>query len=210
MACKVPVYALFTKADLISGFMEFFDDLDRERRGQVWGMTFPLNKSETGTAAAFTTEFAMLVQRLNERLLDRLQAERSPDQRTAIAGFPAQVASLQAPLAEFIGEAFGGSRLDPAPFLRGVYLTSGTQEGSPIDRLTGAMARSFGIDAQRAPTLRPEAGPQLLPDAAAEGGGVRRGDAGVARPGRGAAQPAGLYRRGRRSRRWSRCSAPER
>jgi type VI secretion system protein ImpL len=158
LGVKVPVYALFTKADLVAGFMEFFDDLDRERRGQVWGMTFPLNKSETGTAAAFTIEFSLLVQRLNERLLDRLQAERSPDKRTAIAGFPAQVASLQAPLAEFVGEAFGGSRLDPAPFLRGIYLTSGTQEGSPIDRLTGAMARSFGIDAQRAPTLRPEAG----------------------------------------------------
>jgi type VI secretion system protein ImpL len=158
LGVKVPVYALFTKADLVSGFMEFYDDLDREKRGQVWGMTFPLNKSETGTAAAFTTEFSLLVQRLNERLLDRLQAERSPDRRTAIAGFPAQVASLQTPLAEFVGEAFGGSRLDPAPFLRGIYLTSGTQEGSPIDRLTGAMARSFGIDAQRAPTLRPEAG----------------------------------------------------
>jgi type VI secretion system protein ImpL len=158
LGVKVPVYALFTKADLVAGFMEFFDDLDRERRGQVWGMTFPLDKSEIGTAAAFTTEFSLLVQRLNERLIDRLQAERSPDKRTAIAGFPAQVASLQTPLAEFVGEAFGGSRLDPAPFLRGIYLTSGTQEGSPIDRLTGAMARSFGIDAQRAPTLRPEAG----------------------------------------------------
>ena len=158
LGVKVPVYALFTKADLLSGFMEFFDDLDREKRGQVWGMTFPLNKSEGGTAGAFAGEFGLLVQRLNERLIDRLQAERSPDRRTAIAGFPAQVASLQAPLAEFIGEAFGGSRLDPAPFLRGVYLTSGTQEGTPIDRLTGAMARSFGIDAQRAASLRPEQG----------------------------------------------------
>ncbi|HUB16934.1 MAG TPA: type VI secretion system membrane subunit TssM [Acetobacteraceae bacterium] len=158
LSVKVPVYALFTKADLISGFMEFFEDLDRERRGQVWGMTFPLNKSEGGTSGGFAAEFGQLVQRLNERLIDRLQAERSPDRRTAIAGFPAQVASLQAPLAEFIGEAFGGSRLDPAPFLRGIYLTSGTQEGTPIDRLTGAMARSFGIDAQRAASLRPEQG----------------------------------------------------
>jgi type VI secretion system protein ImpL len=158
LGVKVPVYALFTKADLIAGFMEFYDDLDREKRGQVWGMTFPLAKTDVGPAAAFTGEFALLVQRLNERLLDRLQAERSPDRRTAIAGFPAQVASLQTPLAEFIGEAFGGSRLDPAPLLRGAYLTSGTQEGSPIDRLTGAMARSFGIDAQRAPSLRPEQG----------------------------------------------------
>ncbi len=158
LGVRVPVYALFTKADLVAGFTEFFDDLDRERRGQVWGMTFPLNKSEAGTAALFGPEFQLLEERLNQRLLDRLQTERSPDRRTLIAGFPPQVASLASPLAEFVTEAFGGSRLDPAPFLRGVYLTSGTQEGTPIDRLTGAMARSFGIDAQRAPSLRPEQG----------------------------------------------------
>ena len=75
-----------------------------------------------------------------------------------IAGFPAQVASLAAPLGEFLTDAFGGSRLDPAPVLRGAYLTSGTQEGAPVDRLVGAMARSFGIDAQRSPTLRPQQG----------------------------------------------------
>ncbi len=158
LGVRVPVYALFTKADLIAGFTEFFDDLDRERRGQVWGVTFPLNKSEVGTAGLFGGEFSLLVQRLNQRLLDRLQTERSPDRRTLIAGFPAQFASLAAPLTEFLTEAFGGSRLDPAPVLRGAYLTSGTQEGTPIDRLTGAMARSFGIDAQRASSLRPEQG----------------------------------------------------
>ncbi len=158
LGVRVPVYALFTKADLIAGFTEFFDDLDRERRAQVWGVTFPLNKSEAGTAAQFGGEFKQLVERLNQRLLERLQAERSPDRRTLIAGFPAQVASLATPLTEFLTETFIGSRLDPAPVLRGVYLTSGTQEGAPIDRLVGAMARSFGIDAQRAPSLRPEQG----------------------------------------------------
>ena len=39
---RMPVYMLFTKADLIAGFTEFFDDLDRERRAQVWGTTFDL------------------------------------------------------------------------------------------------------------------------------------------------------------------------
>ena len=35
--------------------------------------------------------------------------------------------------------------------LRGVYLTSGTQEGTPIDRLMGAVARTFGLDQQVLP-----------------------------------------------------------
>jgi type VI secretion system protein ImpL len=158
LGVRVPVYAVFTKSDLIAGFTEFFDDLDRERRGQVWGVTFPLNKSDAGTAGLFGGEFKLLVERLNQRLLNRLRTERSPERRTLIAGFPAQVASLAAPLGAFLIDAFGGSRLDPAPVLRGAYLTSGTQEGAPIDRLVGLMARSFGIDQQRARSPRQEQG----------------------------------------------------
>ena len=158
LGVRMPVYALFTKADLMAGFTEFFDDLDREKRGAVWGVTFPLNKSDGGSVSAFAAEFDLLLERLNQRLVDRLQAERSPERRVAIAGFPAQVASLRTPLVEFVQEAFGGTRLDPAPFLRGTYIASGTQEGTPIDRLTGALARGFGIDQQRAPSLRPEVG----------------------------------------------------
>jgi type VI secretion system protein ImpL len=158
LGAKLPVYALLTKADLIAGFTEYFDDLDRERRGQVWGTTFAPAAGEQGPLGAFAAEFRALIERINGRLLERLQTERSAERRAAIAGFPAQVASLEAPLAEFLTEAFGGSRLDPAPWLRGVYMTSGTQEGTPIDRLTGVLARSFGVDQRRAPSLRPQQG----------------------------------------------------
>jgi type VI secretion system protein ImpL len=155
---RLPVYALFTKADLIAGFTEFFDDLDRDRRAQVWGATFPLGEGAASPLAGFAAEFAALVARLNQRLFDRLQAERSPDRRALIAGFPAQFAGLGDALGEFMDEAFGGSRLEPGPLLRGFYLTSGTQEGTPIDRLTGFLARSFGIDQRRIASLRPERG----------------------------------------------------
>ena len=158
LAVRLPVYAVFTKADLVAGFTEFFDDLDREKRAQIWGATLPLAAAEAGTVGGFAAEFCALIERLNTRLFDRLQAERSADRRALIAGFPAQFASLEAPLAEFLQEAFGGSRLDPAPMLRGFYFTSGTQEGTPFDRLTGTLARSFGIDQRRAPTLRPAEG----------------------------------------------------
>ncbi|HEV7264392.1 MAG TPA: type VI secretion system membrane subunit TssM [Falsiroseomonas sp.] len=156
LGVKVPVYLLLTKADLLRGFTEYFDDLDRDRRAQVWGVTFPAAEKEP--IAGFGAEFKALLDRVEGRVLDRLQAERNPDRRTAIAGFPTQLASLEAPLNEFLTEAFGGSRLDPAPFLRGVYFASGTQEGTPIDRLTGVLARGFGIDQRRAPALRPESG----------------------------------------------------
>lgn len=160
LAIRIPVYALFTKSDLIAGFTEYFDDLDRDKRNQVWGVTFPLaKKGEPGVVAKFPEELQLLVDRIDtQRLYDRLQLEQSPERRTLIAGFPTQIASLSQPLQSFLTEAFAGSRLDPAPFLRGVYFTSGTQEGTPIDRLTGTMARSFGLDQRRAAALKPQQG----------------------------------------------------
>lgn len=158
LGIRMPVYALFTKSDLMSGFTEFFDDLDRERRNQVWGVTFPLPKGEPGVVGQFPDELQLIIDRLNHRMFDRLQAEQSPERRTLIAGFPTQIATLAQPLQAFLTETFAGSRLDPAPLLRGVYFTSGTQEGTPIDRLTGTMARAFGLDQRRAAALRPQQG----------------------------------------------------
>ncbi|MBY0330204.1 MAG: type VI secretion system membrane subunit TssM [Acetobacteraceae bacterium] len=146
---RLPVYMLVSKADLLAGFIEFFDDLDRETRAQVWGVTFPPQGPPEGLAAKFPEEFKALLGRLQDRLLERLQTERGAAQRAAIAAFPGQFASLAEPLGGFVTAAFGGSRMDPAPFLRGVYFTSGTQEGTPIDRLTGALSRAFGLDPRR-------------------------------------------------------------
>jgi type VI secretion system protein ImpL len=158
LGVRMPVYLLFTKADLIAGFTEFFEDLDREKRAQVWGTTFPLAMDETGAAAAFAPEFRALVNRLDMEVIEKLQASRGADRAALIAGFPAQVASMEPPLTEFIDGVFSGSKLDRAPFLRGVYFTSGTQEGTPVDRLTGALSRAFGLDQRRMPSLRPEQG----------------------------------------------------
>ena len=178
LGIRLPVYLLFTKADLIAGFAEFFDDLDRERREQVWGVTFPFGKAAATPVGQFPEELQLLVDSLNDRLFDRLQAEQSPERRALIAGFPTQIATLAQPLQGFLAEAFGGSRLDPAPLLRGVYFASGTQEGTPIDRLTGVMMRAFGLDQRRAAGPASGAGAQLLPRAARRAGDLRRGHAG--------------------------------
>ncbi len=155
---RMPIYVLFTKADLIAGFTEFFDDLDRERRAQVWGVTFDLAPDNDGPVATLPRELRTLVERLNTRLFDRVQAERNPDRRARIAMFPGQFASLEPVLMEFLHAVFGGTSDGPPPLLRGVYFTSGTQEGTPIDRLTGALARSLGVNLATAQSLQPVQG----------------------------------------------------
>ncbi|WP_372069473.1 type VI secretion system membrane subunit TssM (plasmid) [Tistrella mobilis] len=167
---RVPVYVLVTKADLLAGFTAFFDDLDAAGRAQVWGMTFPFDdevesEGESGSRSAgdtgrsagavahFDAEFDRLIDRLNARVIDRMHAEPDGERRALIHGFPAQMASVRAPLGDFLRQVFQPTRLAERPLLRGVYLTSGTQEGTPFDRLTGAMARSFGLDRATQPPM---------------------------------------------------------
>ena len=81
-------------------------------------------------------------------MLERVQQETDLQRRRLIYGFPQQLASLRAVALEFLTEIFRPSRLEARPLLRGVYFTSGTQDGTPIDRLLGAMAGQFGLPRQ--------------------------------------------------------------
>jgi type VI secretion system protein ImpL len=146
----VPVYLVLTKCDLIAGFSEFFDDLNPELRSQVWGMSFPVNKTMDGSAAkAFADEFKLLLDRLNTRVLDRLHAEADRSRRAAILSFPQQLGALHDVARQFVEGVFAPNPYGTPSLLRGVYLTSGTQEGAPIDRMMSAVARTFGVDVAR-------------------------------------------------------------
>lgn len=143
---SVPVYFLVTKCDLIAGFSEFFDDFNNEARAQVWGMTFPIEATESGKAVdAFDREFDALLERLQGRVLTRLEQDRDTRRRSAMLAFPQQTALLKPLLGDLLKRVFGASGYDSHVMLRGVYFTSGTQEGTPIDRMLGAIARSFGF-----------------------------------------------------------------
>ena len=156
LGVRFPVYVLFTKADMIAGFSEYFDNLGKEEREQVWGFTLPPEKgrAEVSPVASFDTEFSALLTQLNAQLLDRMQTETDHQRRSLIAGFPAQVASVRGVAKAFLAEVFQDSRYEDRQMLRGVYFTSGTQEGTPIDRLMMGMARTFGIGRQAIGTGR--------------------------------------------------------
>lgn len=142
----LPVYVMVTMCDLVAGFTEYFDDLSPAGRAQVWGVTFPYEQTTAGQAAqGFPAEFDALVTRLNERLLTRLEEESDPRRRIRLFAFPQQMAALRDGLAQFVTDVFAATRYEHQILLRGVYFTSGTQEGTPIDRLIGAIGRGFRL-----------------------------------------------------------------
>jgi type VI secretion system protein ImpL len=148
LGVRVPVYVLVTKADLIAGFNETFGAIGKEARDQVFGFTFAHDpRPGADLMAEFPGEYAALAKRLRERLIERMEAEPDALKRAAIFAFPQQFEGLKGLLGGFVEQVFGGSgQIDERALLRGVYFTSGTQEGTPIDRVLGTLARTFGVE----------------------------------------------------------------
>ncbi|MBX3600490.1 MAG: type VI secretion system membrane subunit TssM [Rubrivivax sp.] len=157
LGLRAPVYVLVTKADLIGGFNESFEALSKDERDQVWGFTLAPD-DDGDLLAAYQPQMQALQQRLVRQLVDRLEGERDVLRRSAIFAFPQELAALTPVLGDFLRQVLGGGgTLEAAPRVRGLYFTSGTQEGSPIDRVMGALGRSFGID-QRSAAIAPGRG----------------------------------------------------
>ncbi|HCS92752.1 MAG: type VI secretion system membrane subunit TssM [Thiohalocapsa sp. PB-PSB1] len=144
---RFPVYVLFMKADLVAGFMDYFANLGKEAREQVWGTTLALDYEGAGPAPVdgLRDEYKLLIERLAQRRLARLQDERDARKRALIFAFPEQFAALEEPVDEFVREVFTPSRYQVRPLLRGIYFTSGTQTGTPIDRVLAGIAANFGV-----------------------------------------------------------------
>src|ERR1700719_985317 len=141
-----PVYALFTKGALVAGFMEYFGYLGDQGRKQVWGATFQTADKSRNMVSEIPVEYDALLERLSEETLDRLQDEPVPDTRVLLFGFPAQMARLKQSIQNFLTQIFEPTRYHANAVLRGFYFTSGTQQGTPIDQLIGALVRSFGAE----------------------------------------------------------------
>ncbi len=147
---RFPIYLVLTKSDLISGFSEFFEDLSKEDREQVWGISLPnaADSSQSPDFEYFQQEFNGLINRLYSRELGRMHQERDVKRRALIQSFPKQFDNAKEIIDSFVRQTFVKNRYEYQPYLRGIYFTSGTQDGTPIDRMMSAVSASFGFDQQ--------------------------------------------------------------
>ena len=174
LGLELPVYVLFTKADLVAGFVEFFDDLTVEGRRSVLGHT--LAPDDTADGATLTAGFDAVAQALADRVPQRLHDEGDPIRRGSALTFPARVLELRARGVRLLDGIFAGS--GAAGRLRGFYLTSGVQQGTPFDRLLGGMAATLGRSVRaQASTPRAFFVNRLLKDVMIAEAGMVGGDA---------------------------------
>lgn len=156
---RVPVYIVLTKADLLHGFVEFFDGFNKTDRQQVWGTTFKLDESYSAEnlPQRLTEEFELLQQRVDAMLIERLQQEQNAEIRGRIFRFPAELARLKDRLHEALAELCASSPLIEAPLLRGVYFASGTQPETEKSPAASRTRRSYFLSRLFKDVIFPEA-----------------------------------------------------
>ncbi|EPE4788402.1 type VI secretion system membrane subunit TssM [Vibrio vulnificus] len=146
LGMQFPIYVVLTKADLIAGFSEFFTELTKEEREQLLGFMFPPStEDERGVISLFNKEFHDLLERLDRRMMQRLETEHDLDKRSLIFEFPKQLRCLQANLDEFLNDIFAQNKFEESSMIRGVFIVSSLQEGTPVDRIMSETSQGLGL-----------------------------------------------------------------
>lgn len=141
-----PVYVMFTKADLISGFNEFFWQAERGERDKVWGATLPYQPTgKQNVLEFFDTRFDELYDGLKEMSLANMSISRSDALAPGVFTFPLEFSSIKAPLRAFIATLFEENPFQFKPVFRGFYFTSALQEGESVSSSAERVARRFDL-----------------------------------------------------------------
>ncbi len=151
-----PVYVMFTKCDLIHGFLEFFGDLSRAERAQAFGATIARDRyAREDAGEIFSAEVDRLAAVLRDVRNERLAQVAQPESRPGAFLFPLEFDAIRPKLVQFMELLFRKHPYQESPIFRGFYFTSGTQEGRPIDQVINAMLAGFGGQAAEVAHVEP-------------------------------------------------------
>ena len=141
LGIRFPVYLMITKMDRLKGFKEYFYQLNRKGRNQVWGFTLPYEEEQqrrrtiTEIRDSYEGELRLLAGRLEEGLPQRLREEYSIARRRELYCLPGEFRSLFEPLLRLAERIFFESRYESSRMqnvMRGIYFTSAVQGDSPL------------------------------------------------------------------------------
>jgi type VI secretion system protein ImpL len=138
---RFPVYVLVTKCDRLYGFEEWAKTLPADALDQAMG--YLAEESEAGVAGA--SGESAFVARAFESIGARLQAlrlalvSRETQASPELLMFPNELAQLRNGLTMFLGTCLADSPYLERPLLRGIFFSSGQQEGGAMSALMGSL-----------------------------------------------------------------------
>lgn len=155
---RFPVYVVITKCDLITGFKEFFDQVDDPQlQNQILGWSNPAPLDEQFRAEAVDDHIRTIRARLLKRratlLMDPVHTEdpqaRRTEQVDELFALPDNMAKIAPRLRRYLEIIFQAGEWSPKPlFLRGIYFTSSMRQGKALDE---DLAAALGVNVDAIP-----------------------------------------------------------
>lgn len=137
LGVKFPVYLLVTKCDLVQGMTKFSEQLPDKSLDQPMGfINQSLSKEVTGLLDSAIKTIGERLRMLRILLLHHPQS-KSVD--PALLLFPEEFEQLKRGLEPFMKAAFQENPYQETPILRGLFFSSGRQEGTPYSHFLEAL-----------------------------------------------------------------------
>lgn len=127
LGVDVPVYLVVTRCDMLPGFAEFFADMRDAERGQVWGLTIPVNETVESLPRRIQEGFDELASIISHRLYRRVAIREHLEVRTRAYQFPQWYTGLRTSLLQFSSVLFAHNRYQERVTGRGLFFTSAAE-----------------------------------------------------------------------------------
>jgi len=129
LGTKVPIYVLVTKCDLVQGMAQFCEELPPKSLDQAMG--FIKKDLATGVASFLNQACSTIGEHLRRLRILLLQQTSSRAVDPSLLLFPEEFDHLKRGLGPFMEGAFRENPYQETPILRGLFFSSGRQEGTP-------------------------------------------------------------------------------
>ena len=137
LGSKFPVYVLVTKCDLIQGMTQFCGQLDDEILQQAFGaINHDLSIDYPGFIARSLHTIHERLTKLRLIIFHKLEAKYLDP---ALLLFPEEFSRLKTGCEAFMKGAFHVNPYQETPMLRGIFFSSGRQEGTPYSHFLKAL-----------------------------------------------------------------------
>jgi len=147
-ACRIPVYLVFTKLDVMTGFETVYPVLERSRLDETLGITFALDTVDDDSWRKELTQFwGEWQENFNNLMPDQMVHRTSLDLRSALFNFVGQIAGVKLVVEELITGLKRHYNRDPGRqmLIRGCYFTSSLQQNRRSDFFSDAVCRHYKL-----------------------------------------------------------------
>lgn len=143
LGIRFPVYLLVTKCDLVRGMAQFSGRLDDKALDQPMGF---LNQDLSCDVSSFVGRaLAGVGERLKELRVLLLNERHATPFTAETLLFPDEFSGLEKGIDCLARAAFQENRYQETPILRGIYFSSGRQEGTPFSHFLGEFGLIGGV-----------------------------------------------------------------